>query len=272
MAYPSRLTGFERLVAHACPHQGRLPRCSVLARGSPFLRPALNDRRMASLGVVGAVGADAGQRFIGWYLSQQLGQHGRTTCAVFYAVVGDLDGSNLQRVGINAQVHLAPLPPVLGPMLLAFPFTFAQELDPGAVDQQVQWGGAGLVGQLHPQRLLASAHGTKVGHAPVQARQAQQTFNCTQALAQGQVEQTLDAQVELDGCLREDPLTSSLAAGQGVPLHVFVQPNRQRPSSFERSVVHGPVGGLVACLGALGFSHAKRLPAQRRASFVQQSL
>ena len=133
-------------------------------------------------------------------------------------------------------------------------------------------GGAGLVGQLHPQRLLASAHGTKVGHAPVQARQAQQALNQAQTLTQGQVEQALDAQAELDGCLREDPLASSLATGRGVSLHVFVQPDRQRPSGFERGVVRGPVGGLVACLGALGFGHAKRLPAQRRASFVQQSL
>ena len=81
---------------------------------------------MARLGVVGAVPTDAGQRFIGWYLSQQLGQHGRTTCAILHAVVGDLDSSNLQRLGINAHVHLAPLAPVLGPVLLAFPRAFAE--------------------------------------------------------------------------------------------------------------------------------------------------
>jgi hypothetical protein len=148
------VTGFERLVAHARTHQGCLPRLAVLARGSPRLRPALNDRRMARLGVAGVVGADAGHRFIGWYLSQQFGQHGRTTCAVFHAVVGDLDGPDLQRVGVNAQGHLAPLPPVLCPVLLAFPRAFAQELDPGAVHQQIQRGGAGAVGPLHPQRLL----------------------------------------------------------------------------------------------------------------------
>jgi hypothetical protein len=88
---------------------------------------------MASLGVAGAVGADAGQRFIGRYLSQQLGQHGRTACAVLHAAVGHLDGPDLQCVGVNAQVHLAPLPPVLDAVLLAFPRAFAQELDPGAV-------------------------------------------------------------------------------------------------------------------------------------------
>ncbi len=30
------------------------------------------------------------------------------------------------------------------------------------------------------------------------------------------------------------------------PLHVFVQPDRQRSSGLERDVVRSPVGGLVA--------------------------
>ena len=116
------MTGFERLVAHARTHQRRLPRLAVLERGNNRLRPALKDRRMANLGVIGTVGTDAGYRFLERYLSQQLGQHGR----VAHAVVGDLDGSDLQRVGVNAQVHLAPLPPVLGAVLFAFPFANAE--------------------------------------------------------------------------------------------------------------------------------------------------
>jgi hypothetical protein len=123
------------------PTPGCLPRFPVLARGSPRLRPALNDR-------------------------------------------------------------------------LAFPFTFARELDPGAVHQQIQRGGAGPVGQLHPQRLLAPAHGAEVGHAPVKARQAQHTLNQTQALTQDQAEQALDAQTKRDDCLREDQLATLLAAGR----------------------------------------------------------
>lgn len=41
----------------------------------------------------------------------------------------DFNGPNLQRVGINAQVHLAPLPLIFGSVLLALPFPFAQELE-----------------------------------------------------------------------------------------------------------------------------------------------
>ena len=88
----------------------------------PRLRPTLNDRRMASLGVVSPVCTDTGHRFIRRYLSQQIGQHGR----VAHAVVGDFDGPDLQRVGVNPQVHLGPLPPVLGAVLFAFPLANAE--------------------------------------------------------------------------------------------------------------------------------------------------
>ena len=265
-AAPQSVTGSQRFVARMRSHQGRLPRLGVLARGDHRLRISLGNRRMARLGVVGTVPTDAGNRLIGWYLLQQLEQHGR----IAHAVVGHLDGPDLQRVGINTQVQLAPLAPVLGPVLLAFPFAFAKERNAGAVHQQFQCGGTGSVGQLYLQSLLASAHGAVVGHPPVQACQMQQAFNHAQALTQGQTEQALDAQTELDGCVGEDVLAPAFAAGWGVPLHAFVQPDCQRPSGFERGVVLCPVGGLVAGLGPLRFTHVSRLPAQRT-GFVQQS-
>ena len=220
-AAPQSVTGSQRFVARMRSHQGRLPRLGVLARGDHRLRISLGNRRMARLGVVGTVPTDAGNRLIGWYLLQQLEQHGR----IAHAVVGHLDGPDLQRVGINTQVHLAPLAPVLGTVLLAFPFAFAKELNAGAVHQQFQCGGTGSVGQLYLQSLLASAHGAVVGHPPVQACQTQQAFNHAQALTQGQTEQALDAQTELDGCVGEDVLAPAFAAGWGVPLHAFVQPD-----------------------------------------------
>ena len=163
------VAGFERLVAHARPHQGCLPRLAVLARGNNGLRPALSDRRMACLGVVCHVCTDIGHRFVGRYLRQQLGQLGQRG-RVAHAVVGHFDGSNLQRLSITPLMYPAPLPPILSVVLFAFSFTFTQELDSGAVHQQVQRGGAGPVGQLHRQRFLATAYGTEIGHAPVQAR------------------------------------------------------------------------------------------------------
>lgn len=60
---------------------------------------------MTGPGGVGPVPADAGHWFTLWYLREQLGQHRR----ISHAVVRDLDGTYLQCVGINTQVHLAPL-------------------------------------------------------------------------------------------------------------------------------------------------------------------
>lgn len=87
---------------------------------------------------------------------------------------------------------------------------------------------------------------------------------------QGQTEQALDAQTELDGRIRKDGLTSTPAAGRRTPLDALVYPDRQRSSGLERGVVLGPVGGFVVGLQALRFTHIPRLPAQR-VGFVQQS-
>ena len=42
-----------------------------------------------------------------------------------------------------------------------------------------------------------------------------------------------------------------------IPLHVFVQPDRQ---ALERGVVRSPVGAPVAGLWLSGFTHAPKLP------------
>lgn len=111
---------------------------------------------------------------------------------VAHAVVCDRNGPYLQRVGINAQVYFALLPPVFGTVLLAFPFAFAQEFYAGAVHQQIQRCAATPVRQLHLQCSLAAAEGAEVGHSPIHARQMQQALNQSQPLAQRQAKQTLD--------------------------------------------------------------------------------
>lgn len=184
---------------------------------------------MACLGVVSTIAADTGNGFIWRYLAEKFRQHGR----IARAVVSDLDGTDVQRAGINGQVYFAPLAPVFGTVLFTLPFAFTQELDAGAVDQQIQCRCAGSVRQLNAQVFLAPAHGAEVWHPPVQARQAQQTFDQPQALTQGQSEQAFDAQAELDCRIGEGALTTTFAADSGVPLHVLVQPNCQGTSGLE---------------------------------------
>jgi len=179
------------------------------------------DGLMASLGVIRTVSADAGHGFVLRYLSQQMRQHG----GIPHTVVGHLDGPYLQGLGINAQMHLAPLPAVLGTVLLALPLPLAQKFDAGAIHQQLQCRGTGSVGQLNMERLLTTAQCAVVRHRPLQSRQTKQALNKPQCLAQRQTQQAFDAQAELDGCIRKRRMAASLACGRGKPLHVPVQPD-----------------------------------------------
>jgi hypothetical protein len=217
--------------------------------------------------VLGTIAALDGHRFIGRYLGQQFGQHGR----IAHAVVRHLNGPYLQRACINTQVHLAPLPPVFGTVLLSFPIPFTQEFDACAVHQQIHRRSAILVGQLHLQCLLTPADGAEVGNPPIELGQVQQALNEAQALAQGQPKKTLDTQAKLNGCIREGLLAASFATGGHVPLHVCMEPDRQQPSGLERGVVRSPAGGLVAVLWPFGFIDSQSLAAQS-GGFVRQSI
>lgn len=165
---------------------------------------------------------------------------------------------------VSIQVRLAPTVPVQDPVLLASPFTLAQELVRGTVYQQAQRGVAGTVGHLNPRCLQAAAHGAAVGHFPVNVRKAQWAFNQPQAptLTQGQAELTFSAQAELNACVGEDALASTLNTGRGVPRYVFDQPDRQSPQVYMLGVVSCPIVGLVAGLGAFEFSYVTKRPVQ----------
>lgn len=94
---------------------------------------ALHDRRMHGLGVVAPIAGYGQQRFLGGNLCEQLRHHGSVT-----DIVGcDTNSSYLQRLCINADMHLATLAPAIHPMFFASPPTFAQELDARGVNQQM---------------------------------------------------------------------------------------------------------------------------------------
>lgn len=160
-------------------------------------------------------------------------------------------------------MDLSPFAPVFGPVLFAFPFTFAQELDARAVHQQVQWGVAGLVADLDLKRLLASTDRAEVRDRPVQPGQLQKAVHHAQGLAKGLAEQALYAQAELNRGIGERLVATPLAAGLGQPRHPPVQPHRQRSTGLQRRVVLGPVRRAVAGPHLLAFNHLVRLPAGR---------
>ena len=131
-------------------------------------------------------------------------------------------------------------------MLLAFPFAFTEEIDARAVHQLMPRILTGAVAQLHLQVFLVTTEGAEIWHRPLQLGHLQQTLHHAKRLAQRLVKKALDAQAELDRCIREKLLAPTLAAGLSQTAHFSVQPDRQRSACLERRVVLRPIYRAVA--------------------------
>ena len=116
------------------------------------------------LGVVRAIARDAGNGFIFWNLIEQFSSHRRITDLVG----GHHDGADLQGVGIDAQMHFAPLATSFSSMLLGLPFAFTQEFDARGIHEHVKTPAAFAcaVRHLDIQRFLPAAHRAVVGGCP----------------------------------------------------------------------------------------------------------
>src|SRR5471030_594532 len=101
--------------------------------------------------------------FVRTNLVEQAWQHRR----IAGGIVRHLNGTDFQGRGIYAQMHLAPLPPVVRAMFLRFPFTFAQYLDAGTIDQQVQPCRRRVCCNRHSEMLLSAVHGAEIRHFPI---------------------------------------------------------------------------------------------------------
>lgn len=110
---------------------------------------------MAGARVVGSICGDYADALAVCDLVQQVGQYGR----VADPASGDLDGPDFQRFRIDPVVSLAPVPRLRRPVFLGQPLAIALSLHTGAVDQQVQGAGAGAIGDVDDQGLLAAAKG-----------------------------------------------------------------------------------------------------------------
>jgi len=147
-------------------------------------------------------------------------------------------------------------------MLFCLPFAFAQHLDAGAVDQKMQSRRRRMRPDRHRQILLAPADRAEIGYLPVEAGQFEKALRHAHRLAQGQTEQALDGQAELDCRLAVRRAAAPFAAGTAMPTHVLVQPDEQRAACLQRRVVCFPIGRSVLrlCRG----THAVSLPAPER--------
>ena len=98
--------GAEDFVPGLCAEGVFHPRPRVLARRDDGAGVPCSDGGGAAPRVLRAVCADLANRLAGGDLVQQFGQHRR----ISDAAAGDVNRSDLQRVSIDAKMHLAPLP------------------------------------------------------------------------------------------------------------------------------------------------------------------
>src|SRR3990167_7323930 len=244
----------ERLVAHHRPCGWFLPPLAVLAGWNDRGGPARRDGGVTGAGVVGTIGCDHADGLAARDLVQQVGQHG----GISNPAAGDLDGPDFQRFCINPKVNLAPIAWFGWPVLLCQPLAIAFGFHACAVDQEVQGTGAGAVGNMDCQGLLAAAKGAVVRHRPIQPGKPQKARHHTCRLPQWQPEERLQRQAYLDCGVGEHGLTPAPAGRRGQPLCLGIEPDRQRSAPSQRLVVVMPVRGAVD--GGLRFAHAYQLP------------
>ncbi len=179
-----------------------------------------------------------------WYCYVFLWLRGR----IPNVAAGHLDGPDFQCLFINPEVDLPPDAAFCTAVLACIPlaFAFALDLDPGAVDQQVERALRPPMRDVHGKGLLATAERAEVRHLPVQADQAKQALDEPGRLPQRHAEQDLHRQAGLDGRIAVDRLPPTLACRLRRPRHVWIKPDRQRAPALERLVILGPVQGLVS--------------------------
>lgn len=218
------------------------PGLAVLAHGNDHHCVARCDAGMARLRVIGPVAADRGDGLGLGNLRQQVRQHGR----IADAIAGDAYRPDFQGFRVNAQMHLAPLQTVLRSMFPGLPFAFADHLDAGAVDQQMQSILARAIGDLDGQHFLPTAQRAVVRNRPVQSRQGQQIADQACALPQELTVQRLDHLAELNGGVRECGIAPPFAVACHIePRYLRIKPRHQRAASLECRVVALPVGRSV---------------------------
>ncbi len=155
--------GTQRFDASDCGRAVFFPRPAVLADGDSWSGLAVDDGSVAAARIIGLVGGDRADVFAFRDMTEQL----RQNRAVAIATGGKFQGGDIRSDCVHSKVDFAPLVPPLNTMLADLPLAIAEELDAGAVHEQVQRPIGTSVGNLNGQYLLTSAQRRIVRHGPV---------------------------------------------------------------------------------------------------------
>lgn len=129
-----------------------LPELGILAGRYDGIGPAIGDGVVTLARIVGPVCGDVADLLIGRDLAEQLRQHGR----IADIAASELDRPDFQCFLIDPEVNLAPDAAFGAAMLAGIPLTFTLNLDPGAVDQEVQRPLRSSIRDVYGEGLLAA--------------------------------------------------------------------------------------------------------------------
>ena len=215
------------------PRAHRLPRLGVLAGRDDGGGVSSGNCLVTLPGFIGAVCRHGTNLFVCRDLVEQVRQDG----CIPNVAPGDLDGSNLQRLFVDADVYLAPDAPLGDTVFAGALLAFALGLDAGAVDEQVQRTLAAAIGDAHLQSSMAAAQNTEVRHHPVQADKLQQALHEPCRLSHGHAKEHFHRQGSLDGFIAESLLPTALARRRRPPYHIWIEPDRQRSAPSQCFII-----------------------------------
>ena len=217
------------------------PGPTILADRDDLDRIAGGDRCMAPSCVAGTIGRHGADVSAHRDLLRQVWQDRAVAISAWCKFHSpDVGGG-----GIHRQMNLAPLATALNTVLAGLPFSVTEELDPGAVHEQIERPIGAPIRNLDGQRLFPSAQRRVVRHRPFQTRHLEQAGYHPGRLPARQLEQHLDRQAELDRRARKDRRSPRSALMRREPGHALVQPDHQRPALSERGIVIRPVRRMV---------------------------
>ncbi len=208
------------------------------------------------LPVVGAVAGEGGERSLD---PVERGAHLR---AVVHVPGGQGRGDDPPGAGVHAEVQLAPRPAPSRAMPLVQPLAGPAQLQPGAVDRQVEGAGpeAGAWSR-HRHGRGAPAQRAVVGDGEVEPEQFHDGADQPFGLAQGEPEHRPQGRGGQDGHAGVGRLAAPCRPGLGLPGRdgLVGEPHRQAPAPAQAGVILTPVRDLEPLPGGCGGDGRHRL-------------
>ena len=224
---------------------GRLPHRTGAWRNNHRCAAAmLGDGVVGWLAVIGAIGRELADRHID-LVEQRF--HLRGVAGI---LVGHDMSDDLAAVGIQRQMQLSPSPPRPGAVLLFQPLAGAVDLEPGAVDEDMDgpfsWNPATLPFFRRSPCACPTAQRRMIGHGEIQSHQLQ--HRCQQALrlAQPQAEHQAQRSGRSQSPDRNNAAGRRVSCVSALPprQRLRVHPQRQTTTSAKTRLIFPPVRHL----------------------------